>query len=158
MRLRFVVAFVAVVAAVASFAVVQRRSAAADEAEEQAKIERGMAIDANTALLDELPALDGVRFLTFEEVGAPVGGSGRQWHITYSAASPEVAEEMVRRHADALASWPEVVDDPPERVTARDGKRWVNVYGGPIGEDRRPGVTVTVNALDGEVLPAPRRR
>ena len=114
--------------------------------------------DAHTAVLDELPTLDGVRFLWFSEVGAPAGGTGRHWQIAYAAASLEVAEEAVRRHAAALASWPEVVDDSPRSVTARDGERWVNVTAGPIGEDRRPGVTVVLNALDGEVLPAPTRR
>ena len=149
MRLRFVVILAVVLAAVASFAVVQRRSASADEAEEQAKIERGQAVDANTALLDELPALDGVKFVSFTESESMAGGPGLDWQIVHSARSLEAAEELVRRHAGALASWPEVVDRSPTEVTATDGTRWVHVYGGPIGEDRRPGVIVRVNALDG---------
>ena len=149
MRLRFVVILVAVVAAVGAFSVVQRRSASADEAEEHAKIERGIAVDANTALLDELPALDGVKFVSFTESESMAGGPGLDWQIVHAAASLEAAEAIVRRHAAALASWSEVVDRSPTEVTATDGTRWVRVYGGPIGEDRRPGVIVSVNALDG---------
>lgn len=158
MRFRFVAALVAVVMACGAFAVVQRRSAAADDAEERAKLAYGAAVDANTALLDELPTLDGVRFLAYQEAGAPIGGTGRQWHITYAASSTEAADEAVRRHGAALASWSEVVDQTPKSVSARDGKRWISVDSGPVGADRRPGVTVVLNALDGEILPAPRRR
>ena len=155
MRLRFVLALVGVVVAVSAFAVVQRRTAAADEAEERTKFENGRAAEANAALLDELPTLDGARFLGFTDVGAPAGGTGRHWQIVYSTPSLDVAEEAVRRHAAVLASWPEVADRSPEKVTARDGERWVSVSAGPIGEDRRPGVIVSLNALDGEVIPKP---
>ena len=154
LRLRFVAALLAVVVSGAAFVTVQRRSASADEAEERAKLERGAAADANQALLDSLPPLDGVRFLSYQEVDGPPGGAGTMWHIAYTAESIAVAEAAVSRHADALASWGEVRREPSS-VAARDGRRWVRVEAGPVGEDRRPGVLVALDALDGEALPAP---
>jgi hypothetical protein len=155
MRPRYALLLVAVVVVAGGFVAAQDRAATANERSEQAKIRYGRAMEANQELLDSLPLLDGVRFMNFTEIGGPPGGAGYDWITWYSTDDSENAEAAVARYAEALESWPEFAGDA-RHASARDGEKRVVVTAGQYGEKKRWGFSVTLNALDAALYPAPR--
>jgi len=78
---------------------------------------------------------------------------GRQWHIWYATDDEQAARAAVERHAATLASWRDVHLKGGRAVVARDGDRFVSVAAEQFGVTRQWGVSVTLDALDGELYP-----
>lgn len=156
MRRVLVVLLVAVVASGAATALHRSRSSASAARAAEARAEYGRAGEANELLLEGLPRLDGVRFANFTEIAGPPGGVGRQWRIWYATDDEQVARTAVERHAATLASWRDVHLKDGRAVVARDGDRFVSVAAEQFGTARQWGVSVTLDALDGELYPTQR--